>query len=174
MKNKPSLKAVISLTVICLATAIILACVNFVTAPMIERAEKQKEQDALRKVLPEGEAFEPLKAEELSLDKRITAAYRETGGGGYVFKVTLSGYKSGMTVLCGIGADGRVDGAVCLSSSETLEAEKTYGQRFTDLSSEEVMKVDTVSGATKTTAAYREAVRISLEAFEELAKEGRK
>lgn len=171
MKNKPSLKAVVTLTAICLITATILAVVNYVTAPVIEKAEYQKEQDALRQVLPSGESFEAVDPAEYSLDKKITAVYKEKNGG-YVFRITVTGYKSGMTVLCGIGSDGKVDGAVCLSSSETLEKEKTFGDVFTDRSLSDVMEVDTVAGATKTTGAYREAVKLALEAFEKITKEG--
>ena len=167
MKNKPSLKAVVVLTAICLITATLLAVVNYVTAPIIEKAEYQKEQEALMQVLPSGEDFKAIDLSGASLDKRISSAYREKNGG-YVFKITVTGYKSGLTVLCGIGSDGRVDGAVCLSSSETLDKEKTYGESFTDVDLDGVMKVDTVAGATKTTAAYREAVRLSLEAFKKL------
>ena len=170
MKNKPSLKAVISLTSICLITALILAVVNYITSPIIEKAEYEKEQAALKEVLPSGEDFKSLDPRALSLDEKIVSAYSEKNGG-YIFKITVTGYKSGMTVLCGIGSDGKVDGAVCLSSSETLEWEKTYGERFGDISLGDVMSVDTVAGATKTTSAYREAVKLALEAFDKLTKE---
>ena len=54
----------------------------------------------------------------------------------------------------------------------TLEKEKTFGDVFTDRSLSDVMEVDTVAGATKTTGAYREAVKLALEAFEKITKEG--
>lgn len=165
MKKNSPIKAVVVLTVICLVTAMALAIVNHVTAPIIAESERAKENEALKQVLPSGSDFEAVGTDGLGLDESITAVYRESSGEGYVFKLSVKGYKSGMTILCGIGSDGKVDGAVCLSSSETLGHEKSYGDRFNDVGLTEIDLVDTVSGATKTTSAYRAAVKQALEAF---------
>lgn len=170
MKNKFAIKPVIVLTAICLITAAILGAINYVTAPVIARDEYEKEQAALKEVLPSGEDFTALDLSELKLDERIKAAYSEKNGG-YAFRITVKGYKSGLTVLCGVDSDGRVSGATCLSSSETLGKEKTYGTNFIGKSADEVTSVDTIAGATKTTAAYREAIKLALDAFESLTKE---
>ncbi|MBQ7334164.1 MAG: FMN-binding protein [Clostridia bacterium] len=67
-------------------------------------------------------------------------------------------------ILCGVNADGTVSGATCLASTETLGYEKTYGENFIGKNMEGVDGVDTVSGATKTTGAYRSAVKDALNA----------
>lgn len=170
MKKRPAIKPVIVLTAICLITAAILGAINYITAPVIEKAGYKKEQAALKEVLPSGEDFVALDISELGLDEKILAAYSEKNGG-YAFRITVKGYKSGLTVLCGVDSDGRVSGATCLSSSETLEKEKTYGANFIGKSADDVMSVDTVAGATKTTAAYREAIKLALEAYDALTKE---
>ena len=171
MKKLPSLKAVISLTVICLVTAIALAVVNHITEPVIEQNELQRENEALRQVLPEGNDFgKPIDTQQYALDPAIISVYRETAGAGYVFKIAVNGYQSGMTILCGIGSDGKVDGALCLASSETLGYEKSYGNNFIDRSLSDVNDVDTVSGATMTTSAYRRAIELALDAFEKINK----
>ena len=64
--------------------------------------------------------------------------------------------------MCGVSADGTVTGAVCLGSSETLGYEKTFGESFTGKDAAGVDAVDTISGATKTTAAYKNAVKDAL------------
>ena len=64
--------------------------------------------------------------------------------------------------MCGVNADGTVSGAVCLESTETLGFEKTYGDALVGKTSEDIETVDTISGATKTTAAYRSAVKDAL------------
>ena len=66
--------------------------------------------------------------------------------------------------MCGINADGTVSGALCLASTETLGHEKTFGDNFKGKNSDEVSAVDTISGATKTTAAYKNAVADALNA----------
>ena len=66
--------------------------------------------------------------------------------------------------MCGVNADGTVSGTKCLSSSETLGYEKTYGENLVGKTSETVDEVATIAGATKTTAAYRNAVKDALNA----------
>ena len=57
-------------------------------------------------------------------------------------------------------------GALCISSGETLGYEKSFGENFKGLALDGVEKIDTVAGATKTTAAYRAAVADALRAAE--------
>ena len=59
-------------------------------------------------------------------------------------------------------------GAVCLSSSETLGYEKTFGDLFKGTDADGISDIDTVSGATKTTEAYKNAVSDAFAAFETL------
>jgi uncharacterized protein with FMN-binding domain len=75
-----------------------------------------------------------------------------------------AGYGSGLIIMCGVSADGVVTGATCLSSSETLGYEKTFGENFTGKDATGIEGVDTISGATKTTAAYKNAVKDALNA----------
>ena len=170
MKKLPSVKAVVTLTLICLITAATLGAVNYFTSPIIEKNEIERENAALRQVLPEGDAFDAIDISDLGTDKRVTAVYRESDGKGYVFKVTVNGYSSGLTILCGVGNDGSVTGALCLASSETLGYEKNYGIEFEGRTLANVADVDTVSGATMTTEGYREAVKLALETFEKISK----
>ena len=160
-----SIKSVVVLTVICLLTATMLAVVNEFTAPIIAAAEKEAELKALREVLPEGGSFtelEPIK----DMPESVTKIYREDSGKGYVFNLSVSGYASGMKIVCGISSDGKMTGAVCLSSKETLGAEKTYGELFSGLSKSEAEKVDAVSGATLTSEAYKKAIKDAFDIFE--------
>ena len=66
--------------------------------------------------------------------------------------------------MCGVTADGTVSGAVCLSSGETLGYEKTYGDNFKGKDALALGTVDTISGATKTTSAYRSAINDAMNA----------
>ncbi len=167
---KKSLSAVISLTLICLVTATLLAFVNFFTKPQIEKAEKAATEKALLEVFPDGTAFTEREKDD-SLPNSITEVYSE-GSGGYIFKLTVTGYSSGMQVLIGIDASGKVTGAKCMASSETLGAEKTYGDNFKGLGSAEANNVETVSGATKTSGAYKKAVSDAFTAFNILKESG--
>lgn len=160
---KSSLKSIIALVCICAAVSILLSLTNLLTAPIIEANQNAAANEALLEVLPEGKNFALLDTSQYTLPSSITEVYGESGGG-YVFKITTSGYSSGLVIMCGVRADGTVSGAVCLSSGETLGYEKTYGDSFMGVNMENVGSVDTVSGATKTTTAYRSAIKDALSA----------
>lgn len=161
---KKSIQSVVTLTLICAIIGALLAAVNFVTAPVIEKAEAEKANEALLVVMPNGEGFTELSLSDCKLPATITNVYSEKSGG-YIFKMVTTGYSSGLTVMCGIDKDGKITGAVCLSSGETLGYEKTYGESFKGLDASSADGVDTISGATKTTAAYKNAIKDALLAF---------
>lgn len=159
---KDSSKSVIVLFSICLVVAALLAAVNYITAPLIEQADIEKTNNALKIVMKDATAFDLLDTEGLDLPGSVTDVYKGDNGG-YVFKMSVSGYASGLVILCGIGTDGTVTGVQCLSSGETLGAEKTYGDSFTGKTS--IDGIDTVSGATLTTKAFRNAINDAFTAF---------
>ena len=160
---KKYLSNILVLVCICAVVSVILSVTNALTAPKIEANEKEKTRKALLQVMPDGVSFEPVDISAETLPSTVREVYRAENGG-YVIKLSTTGYSTGFVIMCGIRTDGTVSGAVCLSSTETLGYEKTYGQSFLDKNKEEVEGVDTIAGATKTTAAYRSAVGDALNA----------
>lgn len=163
MKKSLNVKSVVVLTAICGVISLLLAATNALTAPIIEKNQNAAANEALLVVMPNGTDFEKMDLSSFELPATVTEAYKEAGGG-HVVKLTTTGYGSGFVIMCGVNADGTVSGAVCLSSNETLGYEKTFGENFTGKNSEEVEAVDVISGATKTTAAYRSAVKDAINA----------
>ncbi|MBQ1986406.1 MAG: FMN-binding protein [Clostridia bacterium] len=159
MKN--NLKSILALTVICAVVAVLLAGVNTVTAPLIEKNQSAAANKALLVVMPDGSDFQPVDLTTYELPASVMEAYSEAGGG-HVFKLTTSGYGPDMVIMCGVDAAGTVTGAVCLSSNETLGQEKTYGDTLKGAAADTIESVATVSGATMTTANYRDAVKDAL------------
>lgn len=160
---KSYIKSVVALTVICAVLAIILAVTNGITAPVIAENEKAAANEALLVVMPDGEGFEELDITKYELPATVTNAYKEASGG-YVIKLLTSGYGANMVIMCGVDSTGTVTGAVCLSSSETLGYEKTYGEGIVGKTSETIDSVDTIAGATLTTSGYKNAVKDALNA----------
>lgn len=161
---KKYLKSIIALTAICGVVALLMAATNFITAPIIEKNESEAAFGALKVVLPDGEDFETVDLSAYTLPESVTEAYSEKNGG-YVFKLEVAGYSAGMIILCGVDAEGKVAGATCLTSGETLGYEKTYGDTVVGATLDTVDGLATVSGATKTTSGYRNAVKDALSAF---------
>ena len=159
---KQNIKSVVVLSAICLILAAVLAVVNAITAPIIADAEAAAANEALRVVYPAGESFEDVDLADYSGLPTTVSEIKRANDGGYVVKLTTSGHKSGLVIMCGIDPEGKVTGATCLASSETYGYEKTYGSALVGATLDTVADVDTVAGATKTTGAYRNAVRDAL------------
>lgn len=164
MKNSKIMPAAV-LSAICLAVALILAFINSVTGPIIAEAQNQAANAALLEVYPGGSDFKQLDLSGYTLPDSITAAYSE-GSGGYVIQSTVTGYKSGLVVMCGINKEGKIVGADYIASNETLNAEVGLGDRFVNKGEDE-MTPDIVAGSTAklTTGAYYNAILDSFKAF---------
>ena len=157
-----NIKNIAVLVCICVVITVLLAVTNSITAPVIEQNEKASANAALLEVMPNGKGFDRADTSSVELPATVTEVYKETSGQGYVIKLVTSGYGSNMVIMCGVSADGVVTGAVCLSSNETLSKEKTYGESFADKDAAGVEAVDTISGATMTTSAYKNAIKDAL------------
>ena len=151
------------LVCICGVMALLLAVTNLITAPIIEANQQAAANEALLVVMPDGEfdADAQIDLKDKGLPEYVTAAYQEKNGG-YVIQIKTAGYGSDLIIMCGVNAGGVVTGAVCLSSSETLGHEKTYGEKFIGKNEESVEDVAIVSGATLTTSAYKTAIADAL------------
>ena len=155
---KKSIRSTLVLVCICAAVSVMMALTNALTAPIIEKQQSDAANAALLEIMPNGLGFEEIAdLSTYTLPATVTKAWREASGG-HVVQLTTTGYGSGFVILVGVNADGTVSGTKCLASTETLGYEKTFGDNFTGKNAEEVAAVDTVAGATKTTAAYRGAV----------------
>lgn len=106
-----------------------------------------------------------------SSDRNIKKIFRsitsisKTGNGTYVVVANVTGYANNMIVKTAISADGVIINTTCVSSNETNGAEKTYGENFIGKSEEQASGVDTISGSTMTTDAYKRAIANSFSAI---------
>ena len=162
LKNK--LMPTVVLSAICICVVAVLAVVNIFTSPVIQANQDEKAQEALLEVMPEGVSFESV-ADLSELPTEVTAAYKSASGG-YVFQVTVTGYKSGLIIMCGIDADGNITGAKYIQSSETLGAENELGAKYVGKNMTDYESVDTISGATLTCKGYKQAIGAALKSYE--------
>lgn len=151
------------LVCICGVMSLLLAVTNLITDPIIKANQDKAALESLKVVMPDGEfdSNAQIDLKDKGLPEYVTAAYQEKNGG-YVIQVKTAGYGSDLVIMCGVNAEGVVTGAVCLSSSETLGHEKTYGENFIGKNGESVEDVKIVSGATLTTSAYKTAIADAL------------
>lgn len=159
---KTRIKNLLVFVSICAVITLLLATTNYITAPIIEKNQNASANQALLEVMPEGKGFEKVDIASFELPSTVTEVYKETSDQGYVIKLVTAGYGSEMVIMCGVSHEGKVTGAVCLSSNETLGKEKTYGENFTEKDQAGVDAVEIITGATKTTEAYKNAIKDAL------------
>jgi len=147
---------------ICAVITLLLAVTNSVTAPIIAKNQAAAANQALLEVMPNGSGFEVMDLSAYTLPETVSEVNKETSGQGYVIKLVTSGYGTDMVIMCGVDASSVVTGAVCLSSNETLSKEKTYGENFANKDAAAVEAVEIIAGATKTTEAYKNAIKDAL------------
>ena len=163
MRNNKLMPTIV-LSVICICVVAILALVNVFTAPVIEKNLEEKTQAALLEVMPNGGTFEEL-SDIAGLPAEVTAAYSSSNGG-YVFQMSVKGYKTGLVIMCGVDADGNITGAKYIKSSETLGAENELGAKYVGKNAGDYENVDTISRATLTCKGYKQAIGAALNAFD--------
>lgn len=165
---KKHLMPSVVLGAICIVVALMLSLINSITAPMIENAQNAAANEALLVVLPDGKNFKEITLDE-TYPASITKGY--SADGGFVFQANVTGKSSGLIILIGIDAEGKIVGTKVIADQET----DSYDANVFPLvegteGSYKGMNLDTfepylVAGATLTSKAYGEAVKAALQSF---------
>lgn len=175
MKTESTVKYVLRLALTLLAitavVAVALAGVNSVTAPKIAELNEQKTQDAIEAVLPGG-------GQEVSFTDStglVSTVYK--GDAGYAVQVAPAGFGGDISMMVGVGSDGKVLAISIISQSETAglgavsaattSAGEAFRGQFAGMSgSVSVTKdggaVDAITGATITSRAVCTGVNAAL------------
>ncbi len=165
-----------------IATAL-LAIVNATTSPIIEKNEKEKQEVAMRVVLPKANNFEEITTLPAKVDESVAKIYQGDNDSGYVVLAYPKGYGGEISMVVGVSLDGKVSGVSITSQSETagLGAKCTnsdflmqYTNKTQNIS---VTKqgasgnaINAISSATITSKAVTKGVNAAIEAAK-LAKE---
>ena len=116
-------KPTIVLTSICIIVALLLGCVNIITAPEIAKQEERKAKAALYTAYNGGNSveFTQLTAENLA-EFSIPAEIKEVhaaSAGGYVFIGVTGSYGGDIKIAVGVNADGAITGVKVVSNTDT-------------------------------------------------------
>ena len=171
------MRLTLTLLMITAVMAAALAVVNRVTAPVIDKSNEAKIQAAIEQVLPGGGKSIDF-TEKTGL---VTGLWASDAG--YAVQVAPSGFDGEITMMVGIGKDGKVLGISIISHTETAglgavaAAENAKGQAFRDQfigmdSSVAVTKdagdVDAITGATVTSRAICAGINAALACVKEV------
>lgn len=166
-ENRQYIMCVVVLTAICLFISGALALVNDVTLPVITEASLARAEAARIEVLPEADGFEEITVE--GMPESVTQLFEATNGAGYVVMVTVKGYGGNIEIICGIDANGCITQTKTLSHSETaglgakIDTDEYKGQYIGKDASLE--GVDSISGATISSNAYKSAITDAFTAY---------
>lgn len=190
MKEKINVAELIKVGVILfLITAIaaaLLAFVNGKTAPLIEKNALEKEQSAMKAVMPDALKFTELELtdelEALSdgIIKKVYTVPREDGTADGVCVITeTTGYDVGIQTVTGVDSELKITGVDIISMNETpglgaKAAEEGFRNQYTGKTGEiSVSKsapsdneIQAISGATKTSNGVTLGVNTALQAAE--------
>lgn len=159
------------LTIICVVVSAALVLTYDTTKPIIEVA-KAAEADAARAVvLAGGDKFEQ---QSVGNVEGAVDAYKAGNGKGYVITVKSKGYGGDMYVMVGIKADGTIDSVKLMDNKETAGlgtqvGEAKYTDKYKGKTGNEIDSVDSISGATVSSYAFRYAVKQAFAVYGELA-----
>ena len=172
----------VSLTIICIVTAVLLAFTNQATAPKIEELAVKNAKEAQSAVLEAAVDFED---KDINFnDKTYTYQIGTDKNGkevGYVFTTTANGYGGVIKVMTGVDLNGIVTRVQILELSETaglgMNAQNDgFKQQFKGhMSGIAVTKsepkdneIKAITGATITSKAVTKAVNEALDLFNEV------
>ena len=153
---------VIVLVAICTVIGAAMAAINYITEPKIEEARREKEIKALDAVIPENNGFTKLEISDLP--EGVSAVYSDNGSDCLAIMLSVKGYDSSNPMSVAVGFDGNGEIIKCSVISCAGET-KGIGSKVADdgflslfVGKKDVSSVDTISGATISSTAFKEAV----------------
>lgn len=189
MNVKEIIKIGLILFAITAVSAALLAFVNGKTAPLIEKNSLEKEQTALRAVMPDAAEFEQTNiggGTELGVETGVTDlnkvfAARDNDGNviGACVITESTGYDTGIQTVTGVDTDLKVTGVEIIAMNETpglgaKAAEESFRGQYMGKSGEigvskngsSDTEIQAISGATKTSKGVTNGVNLALKAAE--------
>lgn len=175
MKTESTVKYVarlaLTLLLITAVVAVALAGVNSITKPRIEAFNAQKLQSAIEEVLPGGG-----EAVAFTDDTGLVSTVYQ-GADGYAVEVCPNGFGGSITMMVGVGNDGKVLGISVVSQAETAglgavcaattSAGEAFRGQFAGTSgtlavNKDGGEIDAITGATITSRAVTTGVNAAL------------
>lgn len=170
----------LKLVLICTVVAVLIAGVYQMTAPIIEKNETVKKQNALKEIFPSMTSYEevPCDADGINELYLVRDDTRISGVLGYCASVSPKGYGGEISLMIGIDPDKSIKDIKVLSHSETpgygadlLNAEYiTNNSGYVGFDGDLAVlgdDVDTYSGATRTSKALNTGVNNALAVYEQ-------
>lgn len=170
------IKPIVVLLAICIISSALLGMTYNATAQKIIDVNQKASDAAAMEVLPGASTFAGFGTDALDTEV-YQSVLEETSGKGYVFKVKDKGFGGAYSVMVGIDADGKVTGAKLMENTETPGLGSKTGTpdftgRFVGKTGAEIEGVETITGATISSDAFKRCVALACEAYEGIITKG--
>lgn len=167
-------RLMLTLLLISVTVAALLAVVNRITEPIIAQANTKKTQNAIQIVLPGG--YEEEITDYTDASGIVSTVYK--GVNGYAIEVTPAGFDSTITMMVGVDFEGKVLGISVISHTESaglgavVASSTSAGETFRDqfvgkFGSVQVQKdggtIDAITNATITSRAICAGINAALD-----------
>lgn len=190
MRDSIYIRLGLPLLVVCVVAGVGLAVTWTFTAPRIEAQAREAERTSLTAVLPGAAKFEAVtdaatlaKARAAAGDIGVDGVFRALDAAGQPAGVGVlvasRGYGGPIRMAVGLDRNGKVVGVTIVSMAETpglgskVVDDKSFLPRFNGLdSADAAKKVDTITGATKSSRGVRKGVEAALAAYAALGVAG--
>ena len=176
MQKLKFLKCAVPLVVISTTIALILAFVNSITAVKIAQNETLERENAIKTIFPASDFFENIDFANEDIASMGSVFDEEENLLGYYVNATPTGFKGEIALMVGVDPNCKVIDVVLISATETpgvgtKATDNSNLDKFTSLGKDEILKVDTITGATITSKAVRLGIKEAVEAVESVITE---
>lgn len=166
MKND-AIKSVVVLTLFSIIVMVVLAGVNIVTAPLIEKNEYEKMMKSLDGLIPGINGEDYIQVTDLSgYPESVTNVFVDKDGRGtaVIFAVKTQYSKGNMKYSVGIDPEGKIVSVNQISYMES-KSYKTYYKDFSGLDQSGAAGVEVYSGVTYSSNAFKSGLEDAFKAF---------
>ena len=180
--NLANLKLGLRLCIFVSLVVLVLAAVNYFTAPVIAEKQAAKGNVARAELVPEAENFVAFDGEIPEVGKNVSEIYLAEAGNraiAYCLNITASGFGGDIDLVIAIDENMKIRGVKTISHSETanigaaaLDEKGKLLPQYTNISVAATDGVVSVSGATVTSKAVKAAVEEAVETVKEIEKGG--
>lgn len=151
------------------AVVLLLAFVNYFTAPVISASQAEKGNKARAELVPDASSFVLYEGEIPATGPNVSAVYIAEKDGteiAYCLDISASGFGGEIKLVTAVGTDMKVLGIKVISHSETagigaaaLDEKAALLPQYTNLPASSVDNVIAVSGATVTSTAVKNCIK---------------
>jgi RnfABCDGE-type electron transport complex G subunit len=177
--KKKEFPAYVTLAIIAVVAAVVLAATNMLTKGPIQEHEMATLKATFGEVMP-AETYEEVTLDSTYTDDGVDSLYKAKDADGnlvgYCVKAAKTGYANSVAVTLGVNTDGTV--AACVVGDTNFQETETLGGRwkkeenreqFTSLTAEDGGSIEALSGATVTSKAVLGATNAALKCVAEVA-----